>query len=190
MNRHMEKRVFQDPMIKDKVTLIKTGEETDGDYILMEIEMSPGSSKMMHYHTSFTEEFIPVQGILGVQIGKQKLLLRPGRKAVAQVDQSHRFYNPGKNPIRFTVRIAPAYESFTDSLRINYGLAADGRTNKNGIPKKISHLAVLLELSDTRFSGFLSLFQPVLRYWSRRALKKGISRELFQKYCCPDLGES
>lgn len=181
--RMQENRTFRNPRIKDVVTIIKSAEETGGAYILVEVALMPGGGTIMHYHTSFAEEFIPIAGVLGIEIEKQKLLLRPGRRATAQVGQLHRFFNPGKTTIRFQVRISPGIERFTDALRIGYGLAAAGKTNKKGIPRNLDHLAILLELSDTRFSGFLSLLESFLIRRARKARKRGVERELYRLYC-------
>lgn len=179
----MEKRVFYNPKIKDKVTVLKTAAETDGDHILLEVELAPGGGNAMHYHTSFNETFIPIQGELGVDVGKQKLRLNVTDTAVAKMNEVHRFYNPGKEAIRFQVKIWPAQSRFIEGLCIGYGLADDGLTNEKGIPKKMDHLAVLIEHTDTRLTGFFSLIEPILFRKARKARKKGVLDELKEKYC-------
>lgn len=165
------------------VTIVKSSEETEGAYILLEVALSPGGGNVLHYHTSFAEEFIPVAGVLALELEHQKLLLRPGRRAKVIIGQRHRFFNPGKTTIRFQVKITPGNPNFTDALQIRHGLAMDGKATKKGIPRKLDHLALLWELSDTRFTGFLSLLHPLLRQRSRKALRKGIDRELYRRYC-------
>lgn len=179
----MKKRVFENPMINDKVTVLITPQETKGDYLLVEVELKAGGGNIMHYHTSFSEEFTAVEGITGIDVGKQVLRLHPGQKAKAEKNQLHRFYNPGPDTIRFHVKIAPGPERFLQSLCIGYGLAGDGFTNKKGIPKKLDHLAVLLELSDTRFTGFLSLITPLLLRRAKRARRNGVDKMLMDRYC-------
>ncbi len=179
----MEKRVFQNPKIKDKVTLLKSPQETNNEYILLEVELEAKGGNGIHYHTSFTEEFIPVDGALGIQIQQQQLRLLPGQRSTAPVNIPHRFYNPGHKPITFHVKITPAQEGFLQGLKIAYGLAEDGLTNNNGVPKKLDHLAVLLELSDTRVTGFLGFITPYLLWKAKKARKKGIHKELIDKYC-------
>ena len=95
----------------------------------------------------------------------------------------HRFYNPGKFPIRFQVKIAPAENRFMESLCIGYELADDGKTNSKGIPKKFDQLAVLMKHSDTRFPGFLSLIQPFLLRRTRKARSRSVMQELPEQYC-------
>lgn len=58
--------------MKDQVTVLKTGAETDGKYVLLEVELAPGGASPLHYHSSFSEEYSPVEGMLGLTIGKKK----------------------------------------------------------------------------------------------------------------------
>jgi len=179
----MEKKVFENPVIRDKVTVLKSGADTNGQYLLVEVELKAGGGNALHYHTSFAEEFIAVEGRLGIDLDKKKLLLNPGQGAIAPINGLHRFYNPGNTTIRFHVKIAPAQDRFLQSLGIGYGLAGDGLTNKKGIPKKLDHLAFLLELSDTRFKGFLGLVTPFLLKRAESVRRKGIGQALIAKYC-------
>jgi len=179
----MKKRVFYNPKVKDKVTVLKTADETGNDHVLVEVELAPGGGTPKHYHTSFNETFIPIEGILGVDVGKKKLRLQNHEEATAGRNEVHRFYNPGKETIRFQVKISPAENRFIESLCIGYGLADDGLTNDKGIPTKFNHLAVLLEHSDSRFTGFLRLIEPLLLSRARRARKKGVLKELIARYC-------
>jgi quercetin dioxygenase-like cupin family protein len=179
----MHKRVFYNPKVKDKVTVLKTPDETNGDHILVEVELAADGGTPKHYHTSFAETFIPVEGTLGVDVSKKKFRLDPGQSAIAQRNEVHRFYNPGNSVIRFHVKISPAENRFLESLCIGYGLADDGLTNDKGIPSKMDHLAVLLEHSDSRFTGFLKLIEPILLWRARKARKKGVMQELIAKYC-------
>jgi quercetin dioxygenase-like cupin family protein len=179
----MQKRVFYNPKVKDKVTVLKTAEETNGDHILVEVELAVGGGTPKHYHTTYNETFIPVEGVLGVDVGKKQLRLQGKETAKANISEVHRFYNPGKTPIRFHVKIFPAESRFLESLCIGYGLADDGKTNSKGIPKKFEHLSVLMEHSDSRFTGFLALIQPFLLRKARKARKKGILDQLRQQYC-------
>jgi quercetin dioxygenase-like cupin family protein len=70
------KKVFYNPKVKDKVTVLKTAEETNNEFILVEVELAPGGGTPKHYHTTFNETFIPIQGVLGVEVGRKQLLLQ------------------------------------------------------------------------------------------------------------------
>jgi quercetin dioxygenase-like cupin family protein len=179
----MKGRVFENPKIKDRVTILETGADNNGSHILVEVEMLPGGGNPWHYHNSLVEEFTAIEGELGIGLNKKNLYLKPGEKAIAEKKQLHRFFNPGKTPVRFHVKISPGHDAFLHSLCIGYGLAGDGLTTKNGIPKKFDHLAVLLEMSESNFPGFLSLIQSILKRRARKAKGRGVDKELMEKYC-------
>jgi quercetin dioxygenase-like cupin family protein len=179
----MERRVFYNPKVKDKVTVLKTAGETGGDHILVEVELAPGGGTPKHYHTTFDETFVAIEGTVGIALGKNKLLLNHGQQATAKRNEVHRFFNPGTDKIRFHVKISPAENRFLESLCIGYGLADDGLANNKGIPKKFDHLAVLLEHSDSRFPGFLSLIEPILLRRAKKAREKGVLNDLIRQYC-------
>ncbi len=178
----MEKRVFENPLIKDKVTLLKSSQETNGAYTLLEVALEVGGGNDLHYHTSFNEEFTALEGTLSIGLKKRQLHLKPGETTVAEINQLHRFYNASPTPIRFLVKLVPGSVEFEKCIAIGYGLAGDGLTNKQGIPKKMDHLALLLDLGNTRLTGFIAFITPYLLYRARRARKKGVLKALENKY--------
>ncbi|WP_276484394.1 cupin domain-containing protein [Paraflavitalea pollutisoli] len=178
----MEKRVFENPDIKDRVHFLQTSAETNGAYTLVEVELEPGGGNSLHYHTHFDEEFTAIDGVLSIGLKKRQLQLKPGEKAIARINQLHRFYNASPHPIRFHVRLTPGSTEFEKSIAIAYGLASDGLTSKSGIPKKLDHLAVILDLSNTRLTGFFAWILPWLLRRAKRARRKGILQELENRY--------
>jgi len=179
----MQRKVLENPLIKDKVTFLRTSAQTEGAYTLVEVELAVGGGNSLHSHTSFSEEFIPMEGLLGIEVEKKVLNVKPGESAIAQIGQWHRFFNPGTKPIRFQVKLTPGSEGFEKGLQIAYGLAGDGATNKKGIPKQFTHIALLTTMTDTLIPGFFSVIQPILRWKARKAKEKGIDQELINKYC-------
>lgn len=179
----MDNRTFENPLIKDKVRILESTSETNGEYLLLEIELAPGGGNNLHYHLNFDEEFTAIEGSLGIEKKHGKIILREGESATAYKQELHRFFNPGKEPITFQVRLTPGHMGFENGLRIAYGLARDGKTNRNGIPKKIDHLAVILDMTDTRLTGLISVIEPWLLKRAKKALDKGIQRELLTAYC-------
>jgi mannose-6-phosphate isomerase-like protein (cupin superfamily) len=178
----MEKRVFYNPKIKDKVTVLKSSAETNHEYVLLEIELDVKGGNGLHYHTTFTEEFIPIEGDLGVQVGKEVQVIKKGQTAQVGLKVKQRFFNPGDKPIRFHVKLAPGHEGFVKGVAILYGLAADGLTNEEGVPKNMSNLALLLDLCETYPTGLYRIFTPVFRRMAKNARKKGKLDQLLERY--------
>jgi quercetin dioxygenase-like cupin family protein len=145
-------RVLEHPHIKDRVTFLKTSEETNGEYLLLRSEVAPGGGLGLHYHPDFTEEFRAVQGRLNVEVGGRRLALAPGERALVPIGARHRWYSTSDEPIVFEVEIRPA-RRFEAGLRVAYGLARDGLVQPDGMPKSIWHAALLLQLAGTYPAG-------------------------------------
>jgi hypothetical protein len=80
------------------------------------------------------------------------------------------------------VKLSPGHEGFIKGIAILYGLAADGKTNKKGVPRSLTHLALFFSLADTIPTGGLSLLAPLFRWLAARARKRGMEKEPLEKY--------
>lgn len=179
----MSKRIYENPVFGDVATFIKTSEETNGEYSLLEIQLVPGGENFLHTHTTFSETFRPVEGQLSVQVNKEKMRLEPGQEYTVPRNTKHHFGNATGKPIKFMVELRPGHTGFENALKIAYGLAKDGLTNKNGIPKSFAHLSLLVLMSDTYPSGVGSVMLPIIKWKAKQAMKKGIDKMLVERYC-------
>jgi len=177
------KRTIVNPIIKDTVTVLKTAEETGGTESELLLTLMPGGINELHYHKSFSETFTAIDGELGLLLAKKKkLILKPGDSFTVEPMVLHGFFNPNDEEIKFNIRVNPGHSGFENALRIAYGLAEDGLTN-NGIPKKVSHMAILVNLSDSNIPGLFSLLSPVLRLIAAKAKANGVEQKLMERYC-------
>ena len=179
----MEKRTFANPAINDAATFLKTSAETNGEYTLIEIDLGKSDGPPLHYHNAFSEKFQVKEGILYIQIGKDKKILKIGESVTVPAGTPHRFYNETNDPVKFHITLQPGHTGMENFIKIFYGLASDGLTDKKGKPKKFSHLAVALTISDSNAPGWLSLLSPIIRSVARRAKKNGTEKWLLDKYC-------
>lgn len=145
-------RVIENPVLKDRITFLKTASETGGEYLLLQVELEPGGSIMLHYHTTFTERFEVLDGQLDLILDGQHLILRAGESALVPLRAKHRFYNASNSPVTFTTEVRPA-RTFEQSLRVSYGLAADGKTTRHGIAKNPLLLGLHFQLAETYLPG-------------------------------------
>lgn len=176
-------RSVYNPAQKDTAIFIETVQETNGAYSLLEVEVSPGGGVGKHYHKTYSETFTCLEGELQVQAGKRVHTLKPGDAPVtAEKNMLHCFFNTSNKPCRFSVLISPGSKGFEESLQIAYGLARDGKTNKEGTPKKISHLGILLALSESKLPGWQGIIEKILLWIGRRADKKGVTSSLRKEY--------
>lgn len=176
------RRIYH-PTQKDYATFLETSASTYGKRTLIEIELAPGGGNVPHYHMTFSERFEVLEGELEVLVGTETHTLRPGETKIAPVNTLHNFKNPTDKTTRFLVDIQPGSRGFEQALQIAYGLATDGKANKQGLPTNIYHLAVIFVMGEGRVPGMMSLLMPVFRFLAARARKKGIEQELIRKYC-------
>lgn len=177
-------RTIYNPVIKDTTTFIHTAAETGNQYTEVEVTLMPGGGTPLHYHESYEETFRVSEGVLSLEtVNKQIITLYPGQVHTIPVRAHHRFFNASKNPVKFNVLIAPGSTGFEQALRILYGLAADGHTNKQAMPKKITQLAVIMVMSDMNAPGLLSLFTPLFRWYAGTGNGKRTKQYLVSRYC-------
>jgi len=183
----MKSRTIIHPVNGDKITFLKTCVETNGDSILCEMELFPNaqgtSAAPPHFHKSYTESFHVIEGELSLRIGKKVFVLEKGQSATVPLKTVHTFSNKTSQTVKATIEIRPCLDGFENGLIIMYGLASDGQTSKIGIPKSLSHLALLMVMGDIRFAGFMSIANTLMRFIGNWAKKKGIEQELINKYC-------
>lgn len=178
-------RTIINPLYKDTITFLETAAESNGKHTFLEATLLPGGSNPPHYHTAFTETFIAVQSVLGLQLQGKKIRLQPGERYTVQKREVHNFFNPGSEEITFRIIFEPGHIGMEQTLRIAYGLAADGLTNKKGMPKSLFAAALIMELSNSYPAGIMSLVRPMLSLLARRAEKRGLKKILIEQYCSP-----
>lgn len=175
-------RTLSNPCIQDKVTFLRTGSETNGSFLHLEVELAPGGGNGLHYHADYQEVFEVVEGALGVQYDRDILTLRKGEKATVPRFVHHRFYNPSDTEgVRFRVIVAPACQ-FEQMIRIAYGLANDGLTNGKGVPDLWS-LAIMIQKGGSYFPGVPTALQKAFfTLMAQLARWRGVDKKLAKYY--------
>lgn len=154
-------RVVGNPINGEKVTFLKTTEETNGEYLLFRTDLPPNTGIFLHYHTELVESFEGVSGNLELTINGKKTVLKKGDKAVVPLNEVHEFFNPSDKFISFDAEIRPA-STFEAFIRCGYGLDTDGRSFympflKQYLPKNILLLGTLFEMGKF-YVPYLPLF--------------------------------
>ena len=177
-------RTITNPIVGEKVTFLKTAEETNGRQTVVEVDLMPNANGTpMHYHESITETFTVIQGELVLEVDKKQVLLKKGETVSVKTNINHRFFNPTRQFIKFEVVLSPASAKFEQGLRIAYGLACDGECNGQGLPRKLSHLAILFDMGESRLPGIMSMIMPFLNKLAAKARKNGVEEQVVAKYC-------
>lgn len=177
----MERKIYN-PVQKDYVTFLKTHADTNGECTIVEVELANGGGVGLHYHKTYSEKFICLDGEVQIQLGKQMHTLKKGEEATAEPNIHHLFRNRSGNTAKFRVELRPASKGFEQSLQIGYGLARDGETKANGFPKDKLALAWLFDISESNLPGWRSIFEGILRKQAKKARAKGLDQSLIDKY--------
>ncbi|HEX8528705.1 MAG TPA: cupin domain-containing protein [Cytophagales bacterium] len=180
---HRPDRTIVNPIFKDTATFLKRSDETGGRYCECEVTLLPGGKNVPHLHKKYSETFRALEGNLGVKAGGKTIILRPGETFTVPIGVVHCFFNPGPDTIRFNLVLSPGFEGFEYMLRILYGLARDGQTDKKGLPKRLALTALVAEIGDTSLPGVFVLLAPLLRFLAARARKRGEEQRLMNTYC-------
>ncbi|MGK7391281.1 MAG: cupin domain-containing protein [Candidatus Cyclobacteriaceae bacterium M2_1C_046] len=177
-------RKIVNSIIKDTATFLQTSIESGGKTSDIDFTLLPGGGNPLHYHKTYTETFTAIDGDLGLKLGKNETkILKPGETYTVEAMALHSFYNPTDKEIKFNVKITPGHTGFENSLRIIYGLAEDGLSDKKSLPKSIKHKAIIVCMSDMNVPGLFTLIYPLLKRIAEKAKANGEEQKLIDKYC-------
>jgi quercetin dioxygenase-like cupin family protein len=134
--------VIENPVTGERIVFHQTSRETNGEAVVFETFVEPdGFVAAAHVHPKQEERFEIVAGTLGLRVGGQETVARPGETLTVPAGTRHRFWNAGDGEVRFRCEVRPALR-FEQLLETMFALAADGKTNKKGMPNLL-RLAVI-----------------------------------------------
>jgi quercetin dioxygenase-like cupin family protein len=135
---------IENPITGERVTFLKTSAETDGELVVIDATVAPGGFVAAeHLHPYQSERFEILEGEIEFKLGKEVVTARPGDVVMVEPGTSHQFRNLGNEEIRFRTEVRPAL-SFETFLQTMFGLASEGKTNKEGMPNPF-RLAVIMD---------------------------------------------
>src|SRR6266545_8313494 len=153
---------IHNPVTGERITFLATSADTDGEAVVIETVVQPhGFVAAAHVHPFQSERFAVAAGALGLKAGGEKLLLGPGEVATVEPGTPHRFWNAGEEPVRFVCEVRPALQ-FESLLETMFALAANGKTNRKGMPN-------LLRLAVIANAHFDTVRLPFLPAWLQKA---------------------
>jgi len=134
--------VIENPVTGERIVFRKTSRDTGGEAVVIETFVQPnGFVAAAHVHPSQEERFEIVRGTVGFKIGRKKLVAGPGTRVTVPAGTPHKFWNAGDTEAQFVCEVRPALQ-FESLLETMFALAADGRTNRKGMPNLL-RLAVI-----------------------------------------------
>jgi mannose-6-phosphate isomerase-like protein (cupin superfamily) len=133
---------IHNPVTGERITFLATSADTDGEAVVIETVVQPdGFVAAAHVHPSQSERFAVVEGTLGMKVRRNKLTLGRGEVFTVDPGTPHRFWNAGEDEVRFVCEVRPALQ-FESLIETMFTLAADGKTNRKGMPNPL-RLAVI-----------------------------------------------
>ena len=133
---------IENPVTGERLVFHETAAETGGERIVFETIVRPdGFVAAAHVHPFQTERFEVLAGTLGMRHGKGTAELRAGETATVAPQTPHKFWNAGEDEVRFICTVTPALQ-FERLIATMYSLAADGKTNKKGMPNPLRLAAI------------------------------------------------
>jgi quercetin dioxygenase-like cupin family protein len=134
--------IIENPVTGERITFLATSADTDGDMVVIETVVQPGGFvAAAHIHPKQEERFEVVSGTLGLKVDGEEIVAGPGETLTIPAGTPHRFWNAGDEEVRFRCEVRPALQ-FEQLLETMFALAADGKTNRKGMPNLL-RLAVI-----------------------------------------------
>ena len=134
--------VLENPVTGERLVFHKTSRETNGEAVVVECFVQPkGFVAAAHVHPNQDERFEVLKGTLGFRLDKQEIVAGPGERILVAAGTAHKFWNAGDDEAHFVCEVRPALQ-FEQLIETMYTLAADGKTNRKGMPNPL-RLAVI-----------------------------------------------
>src|SRR3954466_1998954 len=133
---------IENPVTGERIIFRQTSRETGGEAVVIETYVQPGGFvAAAHVHRAQEERFQVLRGSVGFKVGRKKQVAGPGQRLTVPAGTPHKFWNAGDETAHFVCEIRPSLQ-FESLIETMFALAADGRTNRKGMPNP-PHLAVI-----------------------------------------------
>jgi quercetin dioxygenase-like cupin family protein len=133
---------IENPLTGERIVFRKTSADTNGELVVVECFVQPGGHvAAAHVHPYQDERFEVVSGVLAFDVDGETVEARPGDRVVVPAGSAHQFRNLGDDEAHFVCEVRPAL-GFESLLETMFALAADGKTNRKGMPNPL-RLAVI-----------------------------------------------
>jgi quercetin dioxygenase-like cupin family protein len=183
---HQQSEVIVNRVTGDRMTVLYSNPFGEGEYFKVRFDLPPGAKgSPLHYHTKMGETFTVLQGCLEMEVGGRgkRIILQAGESVYVPPGVQHSFCNSSDQWVTYTSENVSAGQ-FEQFIRGLYGLAVDGKVNREGMPVNLLHLALLLKKADTilvgpsvmvqnllvgilvRIAGLLGTERSLVKYWN------------------------
>ncbi len=126
--------VIENPITGERITFVRTSEQTGGAIAEMDLELSPAAFLAAeHIHRSQEEKFQVLDGHILLRRGGEESISGPGESVVVPPGTPHSWAPQGGAGARVRLTFTPGagIEQFFDEF---FRLAREGRVNEKGMP--------------------------------------------------------
>jgi quercetin dioxygenase-like cupin family protein len=142
-------QTIENPVTGERLVFRRTAADTNGELVVVETFVQPhGFVAAAHVHPQQEERFEVLRGTLGFRVGGEEIVAGPGRRLTVPAGTAHRFWNAGDDEAHFVCEIRPALQ-FEQLIETMFALAADGKTNRKGMPNPLRLAVIANEHFDT-----------------------------------------
>src|SRR4051794_27001802 len=103
--------VIENPRIGARLVFLRTGQETDGQLLEMDLFVKPGcKAPPRHIHSGQEERFKVVAGSLTTWVSGKESMLYAGELSTAPKGALHTWWNSGESEAHVRVEFRPAFK--------------------------------------------------------------------------------
>lgn len=179
----MSTQTITNPVTGERATFVETSVQTGGARTVGMLEIDRLGGVPGHFHDAHDERIDVVDGEIEVVVEGVTSRLRAGEHIVIPRGVVHSWRNPSSaEPLTFRGTMTPGHPGFETALTVMFGLARDGEVRRNGIPKRLSDIALLADWNQGLPAGPLQWLKPLFAWAARRARASGRAAELLRRY--------
>ncbi|MGH2757733.1 MAG: cupin domain-containing protein [Actinomycetota bacterium] len=148
-------QVLNNPISGEQITFRKTAADTDGELLVIDLELSPnGHVPGAHVHPIQEERFEVVTGTMRFRKGLRTITAHAGDTVVVRPGTVHRFENATDTPALVRVEVRPALR-MEELFETTVALAREGRTTAAGMPHPLDLALFMREFDDEVRAPFI-----------------------------------
>jgi quercetin dioxygenase-like cupin family protein len=130
-------KVLNNPVTGQSIKFIQTSADTHGELLEVETVYNAKSTEPVeHYHPYQTEDFVILEGEVRVKLNGEINTLKAGDTLHIPANTTHAMWNSGTKKAVVNWQIRPAMNT-EYMFETTWGLAADGKVNKKGMPQYV-----------------------------------------------------
>lgn len=141
--------VSENPVTGERAIVLTDPFEHPDQVLVSHLLVEPGGRvATAHLHPNLRERFHVLSGRVGFRIGDEQRELGPGEAAEVPPNTIHDWWQVGEEQASVVVEVDPGIR-FVQLVGTLFGLARDGRSTKQGLPKPLQLAVTVSEFSDT-----------------------------------------